>query len=398
MQAIPSAAPLRACALLLAALAGAPAGAALSDTIQPYVGLTYTHDDNLLRLRDDAAGQRSDAVRSVVFGFSAERPIGRQRLKASARVTRVDYDHFSQFNYNGKDAAASLDWVLGNHLSGSLGASYGQSLMSFTDFHTTERNLRSQRSEFADGGWTFYPRWRARGRVGRDKFDYELRSQQSLNRTVDSELLGLDYLAGSGSTIGLQLRHEQGRYDLPQFFGGASVRQDYRQDEVKLKVFWQLGGVTQLEFLGGHASRKHDQFSISDASGLNARATLIWSPTATLRLTGSAWRDFSPFEGQIISYSTDKGASVDADWNVSAKVQLHGQLRRVRRELGGASPLSAVVGARDSNLSTLVGVSYAPRRNIQLGLSLFRERRSADSAFSSDYHANGATARANLQF
>ncbi|MGV7210606.1 XrtB/PEP-CTERM-associated polysaccharide biosynthesis outer membrane protein EpsL [Oxalobacteraceae bacterium A2-2] len=390
---------LRPLAAIVLSLVAGGAWAQSEDTLQPYAGLAYSYEDNLLRVQNTAAvAEPSDLLRSVFAGLRVQGQLGRQSLSASARVTRVNFDNHPEYNYNGKTADLNWGWVLGNHLSGAASASYVQTLMPFTDLRTTERNLRSQTGAGFDGGWTFYPSWRVRAGVRRDKYDYEQASQKNLNRDVDAGVLGLDYTPTTGSSIGLQLRREQGKYDVLQYSGNVPYRQDYTQDEVKLKLLWQVSGLTRLEFLGGRASRKHDEFAISDASGFNARGKATWQATRTVRLDGELWREFGAFEGDIINYSLDRGASVSANWVATAKIQAEAEVHRLHRTLSGSTPRSAILGGDDTGVGASASVSYQPHRRVSLSLRAFRETRKANSLFSSSYHANGATVSASVQF
>ncbi|NRR31617.1 outer membrane beta-barrel protein [Oxalobacteraceae bacterium] len=392
-------APARAgLALLIGALFGAPANAALSDTIHPYVGVGYSYDDNLLRQADEATGPRSDSSRQLFAGVEFERPIGRQRVTASGKLTKVSFNRFDELNYDGKDLAATWFWQLGDHLSGSAGATYNQNLASFSDFRGTERNLRTQRSEFVDGAWRFHPSWQLRGRQTRDEFRFDLAQQHYLNRNEDASEAGIDYLAPSGSTIGLQYRRLKGSYPNPLIFEGQVADQGFTQDELKLKVFWKVSGITQLQFLGGRVKRQHTQaqYSTRDASGTNGRAIGIWMPSQLIRVTGQAWREFTPYEGTNATYSLNKGLSVAAQYALTSKITLDGQIKQVKRDFAtvAAGPGGAV---QDSSRNLSLGAQYVVRNNIQLGLSVFQDQRDK-SSFSTSYRAKGASLNANIQF
>ena len=95
--------PLLPLAALIGAALASPAQAVISDTIHPFVSATYSYEDNLLRLPDGVVGLqgRSDTLTELQAGLLFERPIGRQRLTAQAKVSRVSFDHYDQLNYNG---------------------------------------------------------------------------------------------------------------------------------------------------------------------------------------------------------------------------------------------------------------------------------------------------------
>lgn len=384
--------------VLLGLVAAGPACAALSDTFTPFIGVSYGYDDNLFRLPDSEAVV-SDTIKSTVAGLAFERPLGRQRFSGSAKVSKVGFTRYDSLDYNGKDANLTWLWELGNHLQGQVGATYTETLTSFSDFRSTERNIRSARGQFAEANWRFHPSFRLHSRYSSDKYDYSLSSQSYLDRQEDRGELGVDYLAPSGSSVGLQLRRTKGEYPHPLSIGGLTDNENFTQNEVQLKVGWLFSGITQLQFLGGRVRRSHDAYSGRDTSGTNGRLDVTWSPRAALKLAGAAWREFQPFEGSsYATYNLSKGASVSATWEISSKLQAQASVRSNRREIAGVVLLGTELVGRDRTRNSTLGLNYAPLRNVQLGLSVFDERRSGASIFATPYRAKGATLNANVQF
>lgn len=385
--------------LLVGALFSSPAMAQLSDTLQPFVGISYSYDDNLFRLPDGDPRIASDTIRTEYAGLGFERPIGRQVFSGSARISRVDFKEFSDLNYNGKDANLNWKWALGNHLDGLIGATYSQTLNPFNDFHTTERNIRTSRGVFAEGGWRFHPSWRVRGRASRDKYDYELVEQRYLNREENRGEVGLDYLAASGSTIGLQVRRTRGMYPFPLVVGNFIDDEGYRQTDVQLKVVWLYSALTQVQFLGGRARREHTLFSSRDSSGTNGHLDVRWQPRVALGFTLSAWREFQPFEGSVASYSMSKGASLAADWSLTSKIGLKASARHNQRDFDGFLSGFALTGQQQDSTNQLsAGITYMPLPRMTLSASLTHDSRSTSTVFSTQYRAKGAVVSANYQF
>jgi exopolysaccharide biosynthesis operon protein EpsL len=391
-----------ACGLVLLCLLSAPASAALSDTLHPFVSAMYSYDDNLFRLPEAAAGmggRRSDTTRQLQAGVSFSRPIGRQVLSGQAKASSVSFDHFDQLNYTGKELSGTWEWHLANHLEGRVGASYVQSLTPFADTHSDQRNLRVQRRQFANGAWRFHPSWRVRAGFTRDKFSYDLREQRGNDRVEDLAETGVDYLASSGSRVGLALRQFKGRYDTPHSIGGSVVDVGYRQDEVKLDVYWLFGGVTQVQMLAGWAKRKHNFFTERDTSGLNGRATVYWRPLGKLGFNASAWRDFAAVESSIVNSSLNKGVSLGANYDLSAKLKAEASVRREKRDFGRASGFALPGDATDTSRLASVSLNYAARPSVQIGVSAFHDVRTGSPLVgTSSYRANGMSVNVNAQF
>ena len=379
-----------------------PASAAISDTISPFIATSYSYDNNLFRRDDNVPGfdgQRSDTSRQVQAGLLIKRPIGRQVLTGQLKWSRVYFDHFDQLDYTGKDYLADLEWHIANHLEGHVGGSYSQTLTPFSDLQSSDRNLRTIRREYANGGWRFHPSWRVRGGVSRDKYTYDSIAQRISDRQEDAVELGLDYLPASESRIGIQLRHLKGEYPNRANLIGFGVDQGYEQDEAKANIYWRVSGITQVQLLGGWVKRKNKIFSGRDASGANGRVTVYWAPLGKVRFTGSVWHEFAAVENSLISSSLNNGASLAAAWDISAKVRMDAQLRREKRDFSSASGLVLPVDVKDTTKTASIGLTYAPRPNIQLGVSAFRdERKGAPIVNTSTYHANGISFNASAQF
>lgn len=377
------------------------ATAEISDTIHPFVAVGYTYDDNLLRLPDNqpVAQQRSDRATQAQAGVLVDRPIGRQRLSATAKVSRVTFDHYTQLDYNGKDFKGDLAWQLGNHLSGNLGGSYVETLTPFSDYNSDQRNLRTSRREYIKGEWRFHPSWQVRSGFTRNRHEYELLAQRVNNRTEDLAEVGFDYLDKSGSRAGLVLRQLKGEYLNPRRINGVALDDNYTQDELKASVSWRFSGITYIEVLAGYARRKHDFFSGRDSSGANGRASVNWAPLGKVKFRAEVWREFAAVESFIVSNSLNKGGSVSATWDVTSKVQGTASVRRETRQFEQLPTIGFTGNPNDRATSAQLGLSYAPTLHSQIGVSAFRERRDGSRlAGTNDYRSNGMSINASVQF
>ncbi|MES2260802.1 MAG: XrtB/PEP-CTERM-associated polysaccharide biosynthesis outer membrane protein EpsL [Pseudomonadota bacterium] len=394
-----SAGARRALLLLAGAVCTVPAGAAISDTIHPYVAVNRAYDDNLFRLDEHAegiGGQRSDHTTRTDFGLLFDRPIGLQRLTGQFKESRVKFDHFSDLDYNGKDYLADLEWHIGNHLEGHAGAAYSQTLTSFIDFHAAERNLRVQRREYVDGAWRFHPSFRVRAALTRQKSTYDLAAQRFNDRTEDEADLGFDYLPPSGSRFGLQFSRLKGSYPYPRLVGTIPIDDDYTQREVKANIYWVFSATSQFTMLAGWAERRHGVLGERDSSGLNGRAVMNWAMLRKLRMTASVWREFAAVESSFINNSLNKGANFNTAWDVSAKVNASANLRRETRDFSTLAGRVAPSGLYDSTRTASLGVNYMPTLSVLLSANLFRETRSGN--FSTNYRSNGMSVSASAQF
>lgn len=396
----------RACriALLVGATCSVPLSLAApgDEGVDLTAGLGYFHDDNLFRLPDEHPGfdsQRSDSARQGHAGVLFNKTYGRQKIAAHARFTKVDFQHFDQLDYNGKDAQARWDWQLGNRFEGSLGASYEETLAPYTDFRSSQRNLREHRRQFADGAWRFHPSWRARAGAAHDKYDYELLLQRINDRTEDAFEIGADYLPPSGSSIGLVARRIEGEYPGRRLFGTLLFDESFRQDELKARIHWIASGSTTVQVLAGHAKRKYSSLSERDASGFNGRITAVHQPVGKLRYTAAAWREFAAVESNVITFSLNRGARAGVTWDATAKIKVDANASYEKRAYNARLPLNAPQDLDDSLKSATVAATWSPLRTVAITASAARQERSGSPFLGlGRFEANTVTLAANLQF
>jgi exopolysaccharide biosynthesis operon protein EpsL len=359
---------LRPLALLVGAMCSA-ATAAPGDVVQVYGSLGFVYDDNLLRIPEGEPAfdnQRSDAVVQTEIGLILDKPYKRQRFAATAKLSRFTFDHFDQLDYTGEDLQGTWYWQLGNHLEGKAGATYVQTLAPYTDIRTNERNLRQQRRGFVDGAWTLHPRWRTRAALTREKFTYDLASQRFNERTEDTGELGADYLAPSGSTVGLVLRKIKGEYTNGRPLGPFIVDDNFTQDEVKANVHWLVSGVTTVQALAGWARRKQPSLGPDATSGANGRISAEFTPRGKISYNAALWRDFAPIESTIVSYTLNKGASIGATWEPTAHITVDGKAIYERREYSARFAFPGAGDLTDSLRTANLRATWSPRRNVQL--------------------------------
>jgi exopolysaccharide biosynthesis operon protein EpsL len=344
------------------------------------------HDDNLFRIADDQIpfdGRRSDSARYLSALAWFDQRYGRQQLGLKARLSRVNFQHLRQLDYHGKDLSAMLDWQLGAHLAGRLGASLTDTLAPYTDLASRERNLRQHRRSHASADWAPHPLWRLRGAAARDSYRYQIARLRANERTETALEGGFEFTPPSLSTAGLLLRRVEGRYVLQG--------RDFTQHELKARVHWQFSPVSSVTVLAGPARRRHAQLAQRDADGVNGRATLSLQPRQRLRLNGAVWREFSALESDLASYSLNRGASAGASWDASASVRVEAAASAEQRRYPGA--------ARDRLRNGTLTLSWSPRSALQLGLGLAQQRRrGAATLGNGSFKASTLSLSASVQF
>lgn len=355
-----------------------PALAEEGDVVRAYVGLSMTHDDNILGTSNAAiaAGspKLSDTARRVEAGLIFDKTISQQRLSASVNLDHTSFNRFGNLDYNGRDIQGNWNWRIGSKLEGNLGATHLRTLTSVQDsvsvsgLPTQLPNVRTQDRQYFDASWLLQPSWRLRGGASHYELDYEQIGPQVANRTVDDGEIGIDYLARSGSSIGLQYRHAEGEFQ-------NSPLNDYSQDEMKARVDWKLTGKTDLLFLAGWVQRDNERAPANDFSGFNGRINATWRATGKSTVNASVWREVGALDDQTASYSLNRGISLGAGWEITQQVRLDGIFQHERRDYTPANL------ARNDRINYgALQLSYYPIRKLRLQTSVYRTVQNSDVA------------------
>jgi exopolysaccharide biosynthesis operon protein EpsL len=387
---------------LLGAVLAGPAWAIPGSALDLVAGVGWARDDNLLRIPDGFPAfdnQRSDSWTTLEFGAVVDKSIARQRLLAVAKFSKVDFDHFRQLDYNGRDLQASWYWQLGNRFSGRLGTTHVQTLAPYTDFPSNERNLRKQRRHFFEGAWKLHPRWEARTAFSRERFDYELAAQSFNDRTEKVAELEARYLAPSGSAAGLVLRRIEGNYPNRRPFAQGLLTDDFTQDELKARIDWKASGSTTIQGLVGYARRTQPSFGAGRTSGANGRITALYEPRGKLAWRASLWRDFAPLESRVVSYTLNRGVSAGATWTASAKIRVDADTVYEQRNYNPRVGFNAANGLDDSLRSASLKASWAVKRKLTLSAAWIHQSRSGSPVLGiGNFKANTVAINASAQF
>jgi len=385
-----------------AAIPAVPAGAGPNDALHVYGGVAYGHDDNLLRIPEDQPAfdnTRGDSWWTREAGLIFDKTYSRQRITLVAKLSKTNFDHFKQLDYDGKDLQANWNWQLGNHLEGRIGTSLQQVLAPYTDFRSNERNLRRTRSSYAEGAWRFHSSWRVRAGFQRDKYTYEALSNRYNNRTEDASELELDYLARSGSTVGLVARHVKGKYPFPRPVGPFAFNDNFTQDELKARVRWLATGSTTLDALVGYTRRNQPSFGEGKTSGFAGKINATYQPRGKMTYTAAVWRDFAPLESTVVSYTQNTGASVGAQWDATAKISVNADARYERRNYNPRRDFAGSDNLRDAIRTTSLRATWHPRPLLQVQGGVAHQSRSGSVVLGTgSFKSNSVTLTANAQF
>lgn len=384
---------------LLPAAAGA---AEPEEGLRLYGGIGWGYDDNLLRVpnnRPAFGGRKSDRWRQAEAGVVYNKRISRQRVAVVAKASKVDFDHFRQLDYDGRDLQGTWFWEVGNKFEGQAGALYNRSLAPYTDFYSDERNVREQRRQWFDAGYKMHPSWKVRAGYTRDRYEYELLRQRWNNRTEKATEAELLYTPRSGNSVGLVARRVKGVYPFRRPATTGVLVDDFTQDELKLRINWYATGTTSLQALGGYVRREQLSFGEGKTSGFNGRLNATYAPKGKISYNASVWREFAPIESTVVSYTLNRGASVGAAWAATGKIKVEGSAAYEQRAYNARAGFTGPGELSDSLRTASLRATWQVRRKVALQAGWQHQSRSGSENLGlGKFDANTVTVNANVLF
>lgn len=394
--------PVALCAGAFWCLPAGAASTAPAESLQLLAGIGWAYDDNLLRQADGVSAfgnGRSDSYRTLEAGVVLDKHISRQRLAATAKVSKTAFDRFRQLDYTGRNLQATWFWEVGDNFDGHLAGLYLETLAPYTDFNSDQRNLRQQRRQEADAGWTLHPSWKVRVGAVRDKASYDLAIQRFNNRTetaFDTELL---YQPRGGSALGLVARRIKGRYPFRRPSLTTGLLDDFTQDELKLRVHWLATSSTTVQGLAGYVRREQPSYGAGATSGVNGRIDVVFTPRGPVSYQAGVWRDFAPVESPLVSYTLNQGASIGVNWAASARVAVEASALYERRRSTGRGDFTGADALRDALRSASVRAVWQVRPKVKVIAGFVHQARSGAARLGTgQFDANVVEVNANVLF
>lgn len=415
--------PLRARALPAACLLALGAAAHAQSTLpqpplaQPqaergsspfYVGASqaFSRSSNIFRA-PKGTPETDDTVSTTSLLAGIDQPFGRQRVRADVAVRHNKFNDQDQLDNTGYRLGGDLDWETAGRISGNVSLAAQQNLARYGvegTVNTTERNIERARQFGATvqyGGPSILAIY---GLYDHRSIDYSLPAFNSLEYERDQIGVGMRYRLSGALTLGAEARTGQGEY--PNARGGLG--DEFDRNELALTALWVPTGASRLSARVAATDQEHD-IEARSFSGITGALNWDYRPTGKLRFATELRRDTGQesdplrLAGVIDAIGDNSEVSnrlqVRAFYEATAKIQLDGLLRYTRRSLVDTLTLPGVAissAGHDATTFVSFGARYQPTRTIELGCSIGREDRSADSNVSFAYRVDTASCFAQV--
>ena len=352
------------------------------------------YDDNLRRVSNKGSAS-SDTFWINEVGIILDKKISRQEVFVDISVNKTTFNKNSDLDNNGREALGSWKWVAGSQLSGKAEIYQKKALVPFSDFGGgTGLNLRTEDRRTVDAYWRFHSNWQSHIAMIKNDVEYSATNQKIANLEEVSMEAGFDYLALTGSKIGIVYRYSDGDRPEPQRVGFAIVDNSYKQDAFKLNADWIFSGKARLEFLGGFVERRHQDLPERDYRGINLRSNLNWMATGKTSINVSVWREVNAQSFVTSSYTLNKGGALNMSLRTTDKLIFQGSLRYEELDFQGDVLFNQ--DRLDKNKNASLMVIYKPLKNFSMNASLMRSIR--DSSIGLDFTSTAFSLTGQYEF
>lgn len=268
-----------------------PTQAASSVNASPDEGKPYylrasqglAHDDNIFRVADNR-GTQSDWISStaLITGFS--QPFGRQRGFGNATLRGNAYRDQSQLNNLGYDLGLGLDWSTIERLSGEVTVRASQTLASFADYGSADRESVGKNQELsqryaARAQYGITAAWALTGLLEYERIDFTADDFASRERNATTFGGGARYRPSGVWAFGLGARRIDGSYPRSVVRNGVFVADDYTSDNIDATARLFATGLSTFAARLSYTDERHDLSSARDFSGLTG--SIEWDYQAT---------------------------------------------------------------------------------------------------------------------
>jgi len=376
-----------------------PVGVAVAavDKFEPYAFARAVYDSNVFRVSGDSVSEDNDTIGHLGGGVNTDLKLSRQHLLLDLEVDRAIYDNLSDLDHTRIDGVGTWAWQVGNLWSGNLGYQYLREMSSFNEQLTREKDMRTTKTGFFNGGYQLHPDWRLEAGVEINDISYQDRDR--LDRDSTAGTFEVQYQNTRNSRVGVRVRYTDNDLQDEDVLG-VIVSNDYTETEISGVFYWEGTGKSAFEARLGYTDQSFDERNDRDFQGTTGRLTYHWIPTGKTKVDLSVWRETSTLFNEITTYVLTKGVQLRPSWSVTSKVTAFGDLAFVKDDFKGQNDLVAPLGGPrrdDDTWRFRAGARWEPRDYLQVSLSYGKQKR--DSSLNTrDFDVDQVDAKVKFDF
>jgi hypothetical protein len=346
-------------------------------------------DNNLYRLPSgsDVASvvgpnaSREDHINTSSVGLDGQWTPGRQFISLNLRADDNRYARNTDLNnISGRDSL-EWNWVVGDLLSGLVGADYNRYLASFVNTSVYTLNMVDQTEYFGGARYQIGPRWAVFGGILQTNTSLTAVASKVNDNDVKSAELGMEYATGVQNSVGWEYRHTNASYPNTSASAGTVFYPNFTEDRARLFVKYTISDKTQIDASAGFLKRDYSSHAIGAFSGDVWRASLQWQPRDKLQFLAVAWRELHAYLTADTDYFVSNGASISPVWIASEKINVSFLLSKEKQNYIGSDSGTPGGGTRQDNITAEVAsITYTPVRYLILNSSIRHEQHASNEA------------------
>jgi hypothetical protein len=411
LAALGAAAALATCAAPAQTAAVGPTGSAPRDDDRGVVvrlGEQLTREDNLYRLPDgvdpavvlgaSASGDDSIATSSLaILGHWAQ---ARQALALDVALASNRFAENTDLDYTSGHGAVDWDWRLGHRWSGLLEARHEQTLASFANTRSLEKDVFTTSGYRGELRFDVGPRWRAIGGARVATTVHENEARRGDDAQIEDASVGVEYHTPRASSLGWEYRRSRATYPSAALVAGGGSASDYEDRRATMRLGYAPANKLVLKATVGYVERTYLHAYGGDFSGDVWSAAMQWAPATKVQLALESWRDLKAYLDAESNHFVSTGESLTAAWLPVDAIELSLRIAREDQVYLGAAqdPLLALLPPREDEPTTeSIAVTYKLRERATFNVSYRNEAR-ASNTFRFDYDASAISVGGEVKF
>ncbi len=376
------------------------------DTWQFYVADQETYDDNLFRVPPGTPGvpgavipnaSQGDAVNAGTLGGQGKWDIARQELLLDVRADENRFKNNDALNYVSANGVATLDWRVGEYLSGQVITYYDRNLASFSETRFSGKDIVTSLEELGYARYQIGPHWAAYGQIRGSYVDHSAESQKFDEFHNKAGYAGVEYATNVDDTFGFEYQYIDITFRQDPLAVSAAF--DYNEDTYKFIGKYSITDKTQLSGYAGYLRRTYSNAGIGSYAGDIWRLSGGWAVTDKTSVNVSVWHELHAYVDAESNYFVAEGESIGPTWTATEKLSFTLLATYEKQNYINSSTSVVLTGTpREDNVdSEQLTVRYAPRDAWLVNVFLRHEKR-ASNQYEFSFGDNVASASVTYRF
>lgn len=350
------------------------ADAQIGETIHPYVHARVQQNDNIFRVN---ANEEKDTITSLSAGVDALLNLSRQKINLGAQIERVAYDKANHLDHNKMNLNGDLNWVVGSDWRGNFSVKYRESIASFSETETRNKNERATLISQGRVGYSLSPKWDVVGSMITTRLRIKERSNSDFDRISYST--ELRYATGARTKVGIRIGVTDVDFERDEIIGADSISSDFSNNTLSGTFAWEGSTKSKFDARVGWTDVEHDELTNRDFSGQSSRINYLWKTTAKSQIRFSLWREATT-RFEVDSLVISQGVSIKPRWRITPKLSSTLTLRHNKIDFRGDANVLLLGGERrdDTINSISLSLGYQISRIIKLDFRFMKHDRESN--------------------